>query len=121
MSSRSVPELYHRLGQFAIYLSAVGHKGLYEHHFNPQTKQMSFSSDMASWAVNHPYYTLTFVLFLCFTGLATVRNSRRLPYPPGPKGYPIIGNLLDVPTEKPWLKYAEWDKTYGERLLIPEL
>jgi hypothetical protein len=33
--------------------------------------------------------------------------------PPGPRGYPIIGNLLDVGAGK-WLKYAEWQKKYGQ-------
>ena len=78
---------------------------------------MSFSSAIASWAAAHPYYTLISVLFLCITGLKKFRRtSQRLPYPPGPKGYPIIGSLLEAPTEKSWLKYAEWSRTYGERL-----
>jgi hypothetical protein len=33
--------------------------------------------------------------------------------PPGPRGYPIIGNLLDVGAGK-WLKYTEWHKKYGQ-------
>lgn len=41
-------------------------------------------------------------------------NPNRLPLPPGPKGYPIIGNLLEFPTVKPWLVYDKWFKTYGE-------
>jgi cytochrome P450 len=36
-----------------------------------------------------------------------------LPLPPGPKGYPLIDNLLDFPTYKPWLEYTEWNKLYG--------
>ena len=81
---------------------------------------MSFSLAVVDCAVAHPWYTLASALLLCFTGLATVRwstsrcNPKRLPYPPGPKGYPIIKNLLDVPTDKPWLTYHEWGKTYGE-------
>ena len=83
---------------------------------------MSFSSAIASWAAAHPYYTLISVLFLCITGLQNFRRkSQRLPYPPGPKGYPIIGSLLEAPTEKSWLKYAEWSRTYGERLGTPGL
>ena len=39
-----------------------------------------------------------------------------LPLPPGPKGYPIIGNLFDVPVHKSWLAYDEWRKTYGKLL-----
>ncbi|KAF8883978.1 cytochrome P450 [Infundibulicybe gibba] len=42
------------------------------------------------------------------------RNPKRLPLPPGPKGLPIIGNLLDMPAHKPWVIYNEWSKTYGD-------
>lgn len=41
------------------------------------------------------------------------QNPRRLPYPPGPKGYPIIGNLLELPLHKPWLVYQELSRRYG--------
>jgi len=76
---------------------------------------MSFSAAFTSWAAAHPYYTLVSILFLCFTGLRkSRRSSHRLPYPPGPKGYPIIGSFLEAPTEKSWLTYTEWGKTYGE-------
>ena len=33
--------------------------------------------------------------------------------PPGPRGYPIIGNLLEM-TAGQWLKFSEWHKKYGE-------
>ena len=42
------------------------------------------------------------------------RNPNGLPLPPGPKGLPIIGNMLDMPADKPWLVYHEWSKTYGK-------
>ncbi|TFY66371.1 hypothetical protein EVG20_g4713 [Dentipellis fragilis] len=32
---------------------------------------------------------------------------------PGPKGYPLIGNLLDVPTEHEYYKFYEWGRQYG--------
>jgi len=37
--------------------------------------------------------------------------------PPGPRGYPIIGNLLDLRAEQ-WLKFAEWRKTYGDLIYL---
>ena len=40
-------------------------------------------------------------------------DSNRLPLPPGPKGYPIIDNLLDMPTDKSWQTFDKWSKTYG--------
>jgi len=40
-------------------------------------------------------------------------DSNRLPLPPGPKGYPIIDNLLDVPTDKSWQTFDQWSKIYG--------
>ncbi|KAG6901516.1 hypothetical protein C0995_010939 [Termitomyces sp. Mi166 len=33
--------------------------------------------------------------------------------PPGPKGWPIVGNLFNMPTEMTWHTFAEWGKQYG--------
>lgn len=36
------------------------------------------------------------------------------PYPPGPAGWPLIGNISDIPHIKVWLTFAEWGKKYGD-------
>ncbi|KAI0798709.1 cytochrome P450 [Irpex lacteus] len=34
---------------------------------------------------------------------------------PGPRGWPIIGSLFDIPNcEQPWKVYREWAQTYGD-------
>jgi hypothetical protein len=33
---------------------------------------------------------------------------------PGPKGWPIIGNLLDVPNEVEYKVFSRWRQKYGE-------
>ncbi|KAF8815593.1 cytochrome P450 [Phlegmacium glaucopus] len=42
------------------------------------------------------------------------KSSNGSPYPPGPRPYPIIGNLCDMPTIQPWLTYTKWQKEYGD-------
>ncbi|TLD38345.1 cytochrome P450 [Venturia nashicola] len=32
---------------------------------------------------------------------------------PGPKGYPIIGSVPDVPDELGWIKFSDWGKEFG--------
>ena len=37
---------------------------------------------------------------------------------PGPKGWPIIGNLLDIPTEVEYQVFSHWQKIYGASRVI---
>ncbi|KAK1216961.1 hypothetical protein PQX77_020398, partial [Marasmius sp. AFHP31] len=37
-------------------------------------------------------------------------NHRRLPLPPGPKGLPILGNLLEMPTTFPGHNFEKMGK-----------
>ena len=41
-------------------------------------------------------------------------SRRRPPYPPGPKGYPIIGNLFDFPNNPIWEAFAKMSQEYSE-------
>ncbi|KAG8982931.1 hypothetical protein FRB90_006453, partial [Tulasnella sp. 427] len=41
------------------------------------------------------------------------RNPQDLPLPPGPKGYPFIGNVFDMPRKQSPLTYMKWLKQYG--------
>jgi hypothetical protein len=45
------------------------------------------------------------------------RSKARLP--PGPPGLPVVGNILDIPKSRPWVKFAEWTDKYGERAVLP--
>uniref|UniRef100_A0A0W0GB88 Cytochrome p450 n=1 Tax=Moniliophthora roreri TaxID=221103 RepID=A0A0W0GB88_MONRR len=38
--------------------------------------------------------------------------------PPGPKGYPIVGNLFQLDADRPWHSLLEWKKTYGDIVYI---
>ena len=48
-------------------------------------------------------------------------NPNGLPLPPGPKGYPLIGNFFDMPVDKPWVVFDEWRKIYGKTFIINDL
>ncbi|KAI9441787.1 cytochrome P450 [Lactarius indigo] len=53
--------------------------------------------------------------------LIAFRDHKRrggLPYPPGPKPWPIIGNLLDSPKQLPWIAYTEMSKKHGDILYL---
>ncbi|PPQ69577.1 hypothetical protein CVT24_001377 [Panaeolus cyanescens] len=44
--------------------------------------------------------------------------SSRTTYPPGPKPLPLIGNLLQIPTERQEEVFAEWGAQYGDLVYI---
>lgn len=50
------------------------------------------------------------ILVALYIGL----KSKRQKHPPGPRGLPLIGNLLDMPTSHEWVQYRKWSKEFSE-------
>ncbi|KAJ2919371.1 hypothetical protein MD484_g982, partial [Candolleomyces efflorescens] len=46
------------------------------------------------------------------------RNPRGLPLPPGPKGLPLLGNLLQFPQANPWEGYHKLCEKYGDVIYL---
>ncbi|KAJ7166879.1 cytochrome P450 [Mycena filopes] len=44
-------------------------------------------------------------------------NRRRASLPPGPKGFPLIGNFYDVPKTEEWLTFMEMSRTYDSDVI----
>ncbi|PPQ74466.1 hypothetical protein CVT26_001103 [Gymnopilus dilepis] len=58
------------------------------------------------------YGLLAAVLVVFMLKLLT--SYRRLQaLPPGPRGFPIIGNIFQVPLKMPWFKFSEWAQEFG--------
>ncbi|KAK7747728.1 hypothetical protein SLS62_008872 [Diatrype stigma] len=66
---------------------------------------------------------VSFGLLLVFTCIRWLFGSsndkyRHLPLPPGPARLPILGNLLEAPTSKPFKHWLALSKTYGPVMYI---
>lgn len=62
--------------------------------------------------LSHTIDLLVVFLLLSLTFIA-YRKRRRYNFPPGPRGWPLIGNLLDVPRRDPWLEYLRMSRELG--------
>lgn len=49
--------------------------------------------------------------------LAGLSRRKKRPLPPGPKGLPVLGNLLDMPRESEWLTFQQWARDYGMHIV----
>ncbi|KAH9942706.1 cytochrome P450 [Amylocystis lapponica] len=65
------------------------------------------------------YYTVISLLLPSLV-LALLFSRRRSqpPLPPGPSGWPIIGNALQMPTGHEWLTFARWSRQYGDVIYV---
>lgn len=55
-----------------------------------------------------------FLALLTLFFFKTFFRSKQPSLPPGPKGLPLIGNVLDMPAEKGWLTFSQWGETWGQ-------
>lgn len=68
--------------------------------------------DSTSFPFAIPALGLTCLALLAFSCLP--RSRSHLKRPPGPRGYPFIGNLLEVAkADRPHLLFPEWSRKYG--------
>ena len=100
-------------------LACGGIKGVHHLHI---TQSIRFSVTLKRELRPHPptmtlslrildIVIFTFCVFVLFKIRAKLSHKGRTP--PGPKGWPVIGNLLDVPLEEPWKTFSEWGSRYG--------
>ena len=99
------------------------------------SERKHISSCLSSWVyrlINSPRSSPVMQFFLInvvgalaislFLYLLVVFSDHRkrggLPYPPGPLRRPIIGNLLDVPKNAPWIAYSNMSKKYGRHTIL---
>ncbi|KAH7887275.1 cytochrome P450 [Phlebopus sp. FC_14] len=54
------------------------------------------------------------VIGLYFVSNPCSSNRKNLPFPPGPKPLPIVGNIYDVPSHASWKTFKDWGAKYGD-------
>ncbi|TFK43282.1 cytochrome P450 [Crucibulum laeve] len=55
---------------------------------------------------------ILFIVFGLFVVWRLSRSKFPAPLPPGPRGFPLIGNVFDMPSEQEWLTFTRWGQTW---------
>ncbi|KAF5349136.1 hypothetical protein D9756_009447 [Leucocoprinus leucothites] len=89
---------------------------------NPHSRKSSLTRTLQvaqanSMALFDFYLDASLVLLTLYFYLKRRSSYSLLPLPPGPKKWPIIGNLMDMPTEVEWKTYHRWSKELDTDIL----
>ena len=57
------------------------------------------------------FLAVVFTAALLFWLLLVCRSQTR--FPPGPRGWPLLGIVLNHPKSEYWKTYARWGRDYG--------
>ncbi|KAF9072507.1 cytochrome P450 [Rhodocollybia butyracea] len=68
-----------------------------------------------------PLLTLSLFSLAILYMYAKRSNKYRVPLPPGPKKWPLIGNLFDMPTSFEWETYDRWCRELGSDIIHLEV
>jgi len=66
----------------------------------------------------HPLLCLTTIAIGCVAVTRLARWIAQPPLPPGPRGFPVIGNLLDVPPTSAWKAFSTWSEKWGQYMTL---
>ncbi|KIK56499.1 hypothetical protein GYMLUDRAFT_263609 [Collybiopsis luxurians FD-317 M1] len=53
--------------------------------------------------------------------LFVIVTQKRGSLPPGPRGWPILGNVFDIPAEYPWKVYRRWGRDFASDIITLKL
>ena len=73
---------------------------------------------MSSLSAFAPFLILSVSVTALFAGYVKHRSLRALNNPPGPKGLPFLGNVLEINSSEPWLTFTRWASSYGLCLFV---
>ncbi|KAI0771958.1 cytochrome P450 [Trametes elegans] len=66
-----------------------------------------------------PHASLLLILVAAIIAIHRLLYKRRLGrLPPGPRGWPLVGNILDMPSSYPWITFAHWAERWGDIISV---